>query len=339
MTKNRFIIIILLIFACFSANAKKVKFAVDMTGQTVSPNGVHVSGDFQEEAGFEGGDWQPNTTVMTNEPGSEIYSIVVDIPAFAKYEYKYLNGDQWYEVEFVPVESRVGYDFNDNRWIYVDSVMNDTTGIRPVLFSGNAPQGYHLLRLKVDLSLEETIDPAGVYVVTDEQVGTVPQTIMYSFGDDVYEQIIYAEMWTDNSDCYYLFVNGKTIEGYETIPAECATDGYRFIEILKDTVVETVCFSACVDCDAIGTHEISPPSKTRIYPNPCKAGTTLEFNDSETSHKVTIMDLFGNTLRVYDDCTTKSLVINRDNLYEGVYFLKIDNGQRWISTLRLIFSN
>jgi alpha-amylase len=97
-----------------AVSAKKVRFAVDMTGQTVSTTGVHVAGDFQEEAGFSGGDWQPNTTTMINEPGLEIYSVVVDIPAFTKYEYKFLNGDQWYDVEFVPVESRVGYNFE---WI------------------------------------------------------------------------------------------------------------------------------------------------------------------------------------------------------------------------------
>jgi len=256
---NKYLFLVLLMLAVNSVSARMVKFSVDMTGQMLSPNGVHVAGDFQEEAGYEGGDWQSNTTVMTNEAGTEIYSVIVNIPAFAKYEYKFINGDQWYEVEFVPLESRVGYDFNDNRWVYVDSLFNDTTRISPVLFSGNAPAGHNLLRLKVDMSLEEMIDPAGVYLVADEQIGMNPQTIMYSFADNIYEQIIYPEMWTDYSDCYYLFVNGNTVEGYETLPAECSANGYRFVEVLKDTVMETVCFSACVNCNAIGTPEIPGP--------------------------------------------------------------------------------
>jgi len=40
------------------AFAKKVKFQVDMTGQTVSANGVHVAGNFQAAAGASG-DWKP----------------------------------------------------------------------------------------------------------------------------------------------------------------------------------------------------------------------------------------------------------------------------------------
>ena len=104
-----------LILASFNSFAKKVKFAVDMDTNTVSPNGIHVTGDFQALAGFPGGDWTSNETVCTQEGTSTIYSVIVDIPAFAKYEYKFVNGDQFYEVEFVPVESRVGYDFDDNR--------------------------------------------------------------------------------------------------------------------------------------------------------------------------------------------------------------------------------
>ncbi|MBK8686725.1 MAG: hypothetical protein IPN26_18020 [Bacteroidetes bacterium] len=49
--------------------------------------------------------------------------MVVDLPAFAKYEYKFLNGDQGYEVEVVPEESRANYNLSDNRWIYVDSLI------------------------------------------------------------------------------------------------------------------------------------------------------------------------------------------------------------------------
>ena len=113
-------------FTCF-AFAKKVKFAVDLTGQPISPNGVHITGDFQEIAGFPGGDWTSDGTPLTQEGTSSIYSIIIDLPAFRKYEYKFVNGDKFYEAEFIPIASRVGYDFNDNRWIYVDSTSADTS--------------------------------------------------------------------------------------------------------------------------------------------------------------------------------------------------------------------
>ena len=98
--KRIFVVFVLLALAG-SIWAKKVKFAVDMTGQTVNVTGVHISGDFQEAAGFVGGNWQPNTTLLSQDVGTEIYSVVVDIPAFTKYEYKFLNGDLWYELDTI----------------------------------------------------------------------------------------------------------------------------------------------------------------------------------------------------------------------------------------------
>ena len=165
-------ILFLLSFAFLftNVNAKKVKFSVNMTGQTISVYGVHVSGDFQTLAGFAGGDWASNTTLMTQETtDTNIYSIIVDIPAFKKYEYKFLNGDQWYEVEFVPVESRVGYNFNDSRWIFIDSLANDTTNIGAIMFSGNAPSGYTLLRFVVDMQSQTSINTNGIHVAGNFQ--------------------------------------------------------------------------------------------------------------------------------------------------------------------------
>ncbi len=329
----------MLILTVNSVDAKKVKFAVDMTGLPVSPNGIHVSGDFQEAAGYEGGNWQSNTTIMTSESGSAIYSVIVDIPAFAKYEYKFLNGDQWYEVEFVPLESRVGYEFNDNRWVYIDSLYNDTTMIPPVVFSGNAPAGHYLLRLNVDMSLEESIDPEGVHVALDFQNMDPDLTMLYSFGEDVYEQIVYVEALPGYTAFSYTFVNGNTEAGYEIVPVECAFDLYRYIEILKDTVVGPVCFSECVSCDALGTFEISGVSLAHIYPNPCQENATLVFNDSNTSHDVTIIDILGKPVKKFNECKTQSLIIDRENLKTGIYFVKIESGNTWLSTLRLVISN
>jgi hypothetical protein len=336
---NKYLILIALMLAINSANAKTVKFAVDMTGQTVNTTGVHVAGDFQAVAGFEGGDWQPNTTEMVREAETEIYSVVVDIPAFTKYEYKFINGDQWYEVEFVPLESRVGYDYNDNRWVYVDSLYNDTTLVPPVMFSGNAPAGYYLLRLKVDMGMEGSIDPAGVHVALDFQNMDPALNRLYSFGEDVYEQIEYIEILPGPAQCSYTFVNGNTEAGYEIVPVECAYDLYRFIEISKDTVVETVCFSECVSCDALGEMENTAPSGPVLYPNPCREKTLLRFNDAATVHHVRITDILGNTVRYYDNCTSGSLVIRREGLPAGIYFVKIESGNRWLSTLRLVISN
>jgi hypothetical protein len=164
-------------------------------------------------------------------------------------------------------------------------------------------------------------------------------TILYSFGENVYEQIVYVEVLPGNTSCSYTFVNGNTEAGYEIVPAECAFDLYRYIEILKDTLVETVCFSECVSCDASGTFEISGASLAHIYPNPCQGNATLVFNDSNASHDVTIIDILGKPVKRYYECKTQSLIISRENLKTGIYFVKIESGNTWLSTLRLVISN
>jgi hypothetical protein len=335
---NKYLLIVILLMTFTEVNAKKVKFAVDMTGQPVNITGVHVSGDFQEEAGYEGGDWQSNTTVMTQEGGTAIYSVIVDIPAFAKYEYKFINGDQWYEVEFVPQESRVGYDYDDNRWVYIDSLYNDTTNIPAVMFSGNAPVGFYLLRLKVDMGQQGMIDPAGVHVAGDFQDWDPASAILYSFGNDVFEQILYIEIWTGDTECEYRFVNGNTEAGYETVPVDCSVNGNRYMVLPKDTVVETVCFSECTYCQYEGADESPSALEPRLYPNPCKENAILEFNDDEISHNVIVTDLLGNQVKYFPDNTMKSLVIARDKLPSGIYFVKISSGKHWLSTLRLVIS-
>jgi hypothetical protein len=334
---NKYLFLLTLLLAVNSANAKKVSFAVDMTGLPVNTTGIHVAGDFQEEAGYEGGDWQSNTTEMFSQDGSAIYSVVVDIPAFAKYEFKFINGDQWYEVEFVPLESRVGYDFNDSRWVYIDSLYNDTTFIPPVLFSGNAPAAYYLLRLKVDMQLVPEISSKGVHVAGGYQGWEPTSSILYSFTEKVYEKIEYVSISEGYAE--YRYLNGNTEGDYEIVPGECAVNGNRTVNVTHDTVMETVCFAECQACTTQFISEDRFSGKPRIFPNPCKQLATLEFNGPETIHNVAIIDIFGKVVRHYEGINSPSFYIKRENLPAGIYFVRIENADHWLSTLRLVISD
>ncbi len=63
-----------------------VTFQVDMSRETISPNGIHMAGDFQG--------WLPNTTPMVSQ-GNGIYTRTIQLPANATYQFKYINGNQW----------------------------------------------------------------------------------------------------------------------------------------------------------------------------------------------------------------------------------------------------
>lgn len=161
---KKLILLIVLLSIATIGFGMKVKFAVEFTGFMISPNGVHVTGDFQPVAGFPGGDWSADSTPMEKEGSTDIFNIIVDIPAFQKYEFRFANGDQFYESEFVPVESRDGYDFSDNRWIFVDSIANDTTYTGAIIFGKNASAIMNLLRVLENMENEASISPDVIHV-------------------------------------------------------------------------------------------------------------------------------------------------------------------------------
>lgn len=313
--------------------AKQIKFAVDMTGQVLSPNGIHVMGDFQTIAGFAGGDWNPASTTLTQEGTTDIYSIIIDIPAFTKYEYKYVNGDQSYEAEFIPEPSRVGYNFNDNRWLYLDSLANDTTFIGALIFGGNAPAGLKLVRFYVDMQ-NEVVSSNGVHVGGTFQ-GTNPWSassdIMYSFGGTVYELIKYVNIGV----CNFKFYNGNTVPDAENIPGACSVFGNREVDVQYDTLLTNFCFASCVSC-VVGLNENAVSQNIILNPNPAHNYSVLQFDNSMILHSVSVCDISGRVVRKYQNFAGKNLIIEKENLESGIYIVNVIND--WSAkTIKLIF--
>lgn len=74
-------------------NTATVTFKVDMAGQAVSPNGVHIAGNFQN--------WSPSATAMTLLSGT-VYSYTTTVVAGTQVQYKFINGIDWPQAETVP---------------------------------------------------------------------------------------------------------------------------------------------------------------------------------------------------------------------------------------------
>lgn len=332
MKKSLFFTSIFILLVTIS-NAKKVKFSVDMTGLAISPFGMHISGDFQTLAGFSGGDWMPNNTPLIQEINdTNIYSIVVDIPAFAKYEYKFVNGDQFYEAEFVPEESRVGYNFNDSRWIYLDSLADDTTFVGAILFGGNAPVNLNLVRFYVNMQ-NEVVSSSGIHVAGNFQSWNPLKSILYHFNDapiGVYEVIEYVTP----SSYEYKFFNGNSLIDGEIISGGCDVGGNRNITISADIMLTIVCFASCNDC-VTGTKELATNSLVRIYPNPTTNVANIQFknNDQKT---VIITDANGKIVQEYYS-TSSVLEVQKNNLGVGLYFVSVKYADNSYSKEKIIF--
>lgn len=217
-------------------NVRPVTFIVDMKGTTINATGIHIAGDFQEEAGFPLGDWQPHTTTMTRMGQSSQYRVTVLLPMGQKWEYKFVNGDQFYDSEFVPEESRVGYDFNDNRWFYLDDESTDTFVVGPLLYGGNSGPRKQMIRVRVNMQNAGTISDEGVYAVM-YGMNYIP---MYSFTNKVYDVQLYYDL---DAAITWRFSNGTNVAGKETVDGSC-----RQTDTDADTAFATVCFGECEDC-------------------------------------------------------------------------------------------
>lgn len=312
---RKIIALAILIFSIQLSFAKKVKFSVDMRYQTVSLLGVHVMGDFQDEAGFPG-DWESGTTEMLNEAGTSIYSVVVDIPADKKYEYRFVNGDQTYEAEFVPLASRVGYDFIDNRWVYIHNATEDTIKLAPLIFGGNAPFGKKLLRVYVDAAKISSLSADGLFVAGNFQNWNTGSDKLYNFIDKLYELIVYAD---SASTVEYKFYNGANAE---LVPAACASNGNRTVVLNSDSLLNTVCFASCSDCASTGININTKQNYIRLYPNPVVNELNLIFENT-LSKNISIVNAQGQVISSYQKYTEKELLLSHLNLASGMYFVSV----------------
>jgi Secretion system C-terminal sorting domain len=321
--KNK-LLIALLSLITITASAKKVKLAVNMKGQIINSTGIHVYGDFQTAIGVAT-NWDATATPLIKETAdTNIYSTVVNLPAFYAYQYKFINGDQSYEIEFVPLVSRVGFVGgveNDNRWLYIDSLANDTTFIGATKFSTNAAEGFIAMRYKVNM-FSQTVAANGVHVAGSFQNWNPKSSKMYSWVNGIYDVIAYDTVGVTYN---YLFYNGNTTAAAESFTGSCLTAGKRRATINGDTILPTVCYETCTVCEPLTSMNIIDEESFSVYPNPCK--DKLIVNG---------YSLIGNTIQVVDVIGRKIIeqefkhssnpqIINASNLSKGIYFLIIKN--------------
>ncbi len=224
--------------------AKKVAIVVDMTGQTVTAAGVHVAGNFQG--------WNPSTSVLFPVPGKTgFFGNIFDINAGQVIEFKAINGDSWGGAEGVPAICQKGHSLNgqsnDNRWMYIDSMANDTSIIN-IKYAASAPAGKYAVRLAVDLK-NETVSSNGVHLAGSLQGWDPAKTMMANlYAGKLYEII----MTLDTGAHQYKFINGNGWSSSESVPSTCGVgnDKNREISVLADLAVNKVCFGSCVACPA-----------------------------------------------------------------------------------------
>ncbi len=257
----------------FSANAQvPVVFTVDMSTQTVGPNGVHIAGNFRDnnDDGTPENDaynnWDP-AGIALSEQDAGIYAVeLMLVPG--TYEFKFLNGNAWGTDESAPAVCSAA-EGNSNRKIVVTGT-DDAYG--PVCFGECAACGTSLVTFRVDMSLVdvdldnnpgeagEDIWPAGVSVAGNfqnpeadgEGSGDWTPGLLWltdEDGDLVYEGTFNVGAMTS---IVYKFINGDSwVLPNESVSGDCSDGtGNRAATIGGSVILPAVCWNSCGGCVA-----------------------------------------------------------------------------------------
>jgi hypothetical protein len=213
----------------------EITFQVDMSNETVSANGVHIAGSFQEPP------WQPGATLMTLV-GDNVYQVTVAMEAGGYYEYKFINGNIWGPDETVPPSCANG----GNRYLTVPPI---PTTLEAVCFGSCFPCGPPPIDIqvtfRVDMS-EQTISPDGVHIAGGFQGWQPGATPMADAGNNIYT---YTATMSSGSYNEFKYVNGTTWEESEDVPEACGVNNNRYITLPQnDTVLALVCYASCNPC-------------------------------------------------------------------------------------------
>jgi hypothetical protein len=218
---------------CSTVTYVDVTFQVDMSEQTVAPEGVHIAG------GFQG--WNPSGTLMT-DLGNGIWSYTATLQSGTFQQYKFVNGDEWAEAE-----QNIPWYCNNGGDRYITVPVNNT--VLPAVCFGSClvcnptPRD---ITFRVDMSLQQ-VSPLGVHLAGSFQ-GWVPGgTPMTDVGNNIYEVTLAIG---EGEFHEYKFINGDDWPGAETVPGDCAGLGgnREFFIPSSNTVLDLVCFGECGPC-------------------------------------------------------------------------------------------
>src|SRR5690554_6089379 len=301
--KELYLLALSAIFGLSAIAQVSVTFQVNMNGQTVSPEGVHVAGDFQAAAGFAG-DWDPATSELTDADLDGIYTLTVDLPV-GQYEYKYVNGNAWGSDESVPNISKTGN--SDNRFFVVTEYHADNGFVIPaVMYAGSAEANEVAIRLEVDMAAVEDISENGVHVAGS--AGLFGEEWTPAFGAMFHganSKYVYVTSVNPNESYAYKFINGNEWGEDEwagiAAPDECTSDDNRIVDVADaDVSVGTVCYEGCSTCAPLTevTFRVNLTLEGGGSPEGVSvagdfqgwsAGTTLMTDMGENIYEVTLM--------------------------------------------------
>jgi len=294
---------------------RQVTFMVDMKNESVSPEGVHVAGTFNN--------WNYSQTPLVWGSGT-IYQTTVTMLEGTYMEFKFVNGNTASQAETVPGACSI----NGNRYFTVpghDTVMTAYCFDNCIACGGVLHYSHVTFRVNM---MSQNITPDGVHLAGTFQGWNPGTTAMLTSGDSIYT---HTDSLLTGTSIQYKFVNGNTATGYETVPFACSSNGNRtFFVPANDTILKQFCFGECDTCitDGILPHQHSDFSLGQNYPNPCSEYTNINYNLNQAGRmKLVLYSSMGIPVSVLFDGTCSpgsyTLPIRTGSLPSGIYYYQM----------------
>lgn len=209
-----------------------VTFQVDMTGQTVSPDGVHIAGSLNG--------WNTEANQLIDQ-GDNIYAVTLSLAPGTNYEYKFLNGNAWGTEEAAPSTCTVG---GSNRTF---TCLSEPITLNTTPFNGCPDsEPTQMVTFSVDMSAQ-TVSPQGVYIAGSFNAWTPDATMLTDAGNNIYE--ITLPVFSSLAIVHYKFLNGPGW-GQEETPGEGCANGennrsYILLNAGDDVTIPTATYNGC----------------------------------------------------------------------------------------------
>ena len=303
--------------SCAACGMTTVRFQVDMSQEeAISPNGVHVAGDFQAGTTL-GQAWVVNGSPLSDANGDGIWERIASFDTTGmggQIAFKFINGNAWDN----PNEN-VAEDCGDgfgNRVLALDGEnivlsADPATGQAFCYNSCSTCVAPTQVTFRVDMTTQAEVSTNGVHVAGNFQGWTPGATPL---NDDDGDGIWELTMGVPPGPMEFKFINGNDWGGNgdgnvdnESITGDCSASGNdnRFLEVGEENVEYLVCYNSC---------------EPTCVENPDAADITFRVDMSEEEIDAAGVFVIGNfTTPQWQAGAIELLDADGDGVYEATY--------------------
>jgi hypothetical protein len=294
-----------------SGGTPKVTFRVDMTGLTVSTDGVHIAGNFQG--------WDPSATSMTSL-GGNIYAYTIELVSGTQAEYKFINGITWGQVENVP--SICGLPPDGNRFF---TVPGTPLKLPAVCFSSCSPWSTNVdVTFTVDMT-GQTVSPDGVHIAGNFQDWDPSASLMLLQQGNIYS---FPTSLLPGTQAEYKFINGNNWDQVEAVPSSCGLppNSNRYITVpAVNMSLSPIRFGIC-ELNSINEPAEETANTLTLYPNPSSGKFTIT-----SLNAINSIEIYNeNGVWIYGDYKVHYQTLKEvdlSNFPKGIYLVKVYDGK------------